>query len=149
MNISKINLNLGQKIAPKADETKNFSTNPFGVSFKGNVIQADVFEGATPNIAKKISNKGKLFASAIVGGINNFNNAFQSRMNAIVSFGKKIKTNVFSTFDKIVNTEISVDFNAFKTTLKNRIFPDSQFKVKNLVKRPVEELGTMLKAELA
>lgn len=143
MNISKINMNLGNKTNSNQEAQKTFSSNPFGVSFKGNVIQADVFQKAAPSVVNKISSKGKLFASAIVGNINNFNNALQSRMNAIVSFGKKIKSNVFDTFSKVANTEISVDFDAFANTIKGRFFPNSQYKVKNLAKMDVSSLKNM------
>lgn len=126
--------------ANKNAETRQLSTNPFGVSFKGNVIQADVFEGANKNnIAQNITEKGKLFASAVVSGINNFNESFKSRMNSVVSFGKKITTNVFDTIEKIGNTEISFDMNG----IKNKLFPDRQYSVKNLTNRPASELKDM------
>lgn len=148
MEITKVNLNIGKQSAQKTEATNNFSSNPFGVSFKGNVIQADVFEKATPNIAKKISAKSKIFTSAIVGNINNFNNSLKTRMNSISSFGQKIKTNIFDMIEKAKNTEISVDFNAFADTVKMKFFPDSQYKVKNLVKLPVTDLREMLHAAL-
>ena len=149
MEITKINFNVGQSQSKKSEQAAgSFSSNPFGVSFKGNVIQADVFEKAAPKLTNKLTEKGKLFASAIVGNVNNFNNSLKSRMNAIVSFGQKIKTNVVEAFDKAANTEISLDFEAFANTIKNRFFPDSQYKVKNLVKMPVSDLKNLWKAEM-
>lgn len=148
MEIKKINFTLAKPAAEKTEPKNNLISNPFGVSFKGNVIQADVFETSKPELMDKVSAKSKLFASAIVGGINNFNNAFKARMNSVVSFGQKIKNNVFETFDKITNTEISLDFNAFSTTLKDKLFPNSKYKVKNLVKLPVSDLQSMLLQEI-
>ena len=120
--------------------TRQLSTNPFGVSFKGNVIQADVFEGASKtNIAKNITERSKLFASAVVSGINNFNESFKARMNSMVSFGKKITTNVFDTIERIGNTEITFDMNA----IKNRLFPDRQYSVKHLTNQSTCDLRAM------
>lgn len=119
---------------------KQLATNPFGVSFKGNVIQADVFESKKQNTSTNVlAEKSKLFASAVVSGINNFNESFKSRMNSVVSFGKKVTTNVFDTLERIGNTEITIDMNG----IKNRLFPDRQYSVKNLTSKSVEELRSM------
>ena len=142
MQIGKISLHTTKaaKVAASNTMANQLATNPFGVSFKGNVIQADVFESASKsNIAQNITEKSKLFASAVVSGINNFNESFQSRMNSIVSFGKKVTTNVFDTIERIGNTEVSFDMNA----IKNRLFPDRQYSVKNLANKPTEELRDM------
>ncbi len=142
MEIGRISLHrtkAAENIAVKKQQvrTNNLSTNPFGVSFKGNVIQADVFETSNKTSATEmIAQKSKLFASAVVSGINNFNEAFKSRMNSIVSFGKKITTNVFDTIERIGNTEINLDMSG----LKDRLFADRQYSVKNLTNRPVNEL---------
>ena len=141
MQIGKISLHTtkaAQRTADRAQaQTNNLATNPFGVSFKGNVIQADVFESARKNLnANVIAEKGKLFASAVVSGINNFNESFKARMNSIVSFGKKVTTNVFDTIERIGNTEITFDM----TGIKNRLFPDRQYSVKNLATKSVDEL---------
>lgn len=148
MEITKINFNIGKQSASKAEASNTFSSNPFGVSFKGNVIQADVFEKASPNIVKQISSKSKIFTSAIVGNINNWNSSLKSRMNSITSFGQKIKSNIFDAIEKAKNTEISLDFDAFADTVKNKFFPNSQYKVKNLVKMPVSDLREMLRAAI-
>lgn len=149
MEVTKVDLKVGKQSVQKTEAASTFSSNPFGVSFKGSVIQADVFQKAAPNVADKISAKSKIFASAIVGNINNFNSSLKSRMNAVVSFGQKIKTNVFDAIEKAKNTEISLDFGAFKSTIMNKMFPDSQYKVKNLVKTPVSDLREMWLAEAA
>ena len=142
MQIGRISLHTTKAAKASAGNAmaNQLATNPFGVSFKGNVIQADVFESASKsNIAQNITEKSKLFASAVVSGINNFNESFKSRMNSMVSFGKKITTNVFDTIERIGNTEVSFDMNA----IKNRLFPDRQYSVKNLANKPTEELRDM------
>lgn len=144
MQIGKISLHTvksAQKTnAQKPAVTNKLTTNPFGVSFKGNVIQADVFEGIKKeSVRAGIAERSKLFASAVVSGINSFNQSFKSRMNAIVSFGRQVSRNVFDTIEKIGNTEITFDM----TGVKNRLFPDRQYSVKNLVNQPVNDLRTM------
>lgn len=120
--------------------SNKLSTNPFGVSFKGNVIQADVFQSAKSAAENPgIMQRGKLFASAVVSGINSFNDAFKSRMNAVVSFGKKITTDVFDTIERIGNTEITFDM----SSIANRLFPDRQYSVKNLSNKSVDELKSL------
>ncbi len=143
MEIGKISLHK-VNTSKNANETNNIqknqmATNPFGVSFKGNVIQADVFESSKQTIGKGFAEKSKLFASAVVSGINNFNEAFKSRMNSIVSFGKKITSNVFESIERIGNTEITFDMEG----IKNRLFPDRQFSVKQLTNKSVEELKNL------
>ena len=142
MQIGKIGFNTTKGInkPQQANEGAKLATNPFGVSFKGNVIQADVFENSNKkSLGENITEKSKLFASAVVSGINNFNESFKSRMNSVVSFGKKITTNVFDTLEKIGNTEITFDM----TGIKNKLFPDRQYSVKNLSTKPVTELKAM------
>ncbi len=142
MQIGKLSLHTAKTLqrneTQKSTQTNRLSTNPFGVSFKGNVIQADVFE-STNKTTNNIAEKSKLFASAVVSGINNFNESFKSRMNAIVSFGKKVTSNVFDKLEEIGNTEISFDMNG----IKNRLFPDREYSVKNLSNRSVDDLRTM------
>ena len=124
----------------KTVNNNKLSTNPFGVSFKGNVIQADVFESAKKAASNVgIEERGKLFASAVVSGINSFNEAFKSRINSIISFGKKVTTDFINTVERIGNTEISLDISG----ITNRLFPDRQYSIKNLSGKPVEELKTM------
>ncbi len=143
MQIGKISLHTtkaAQKTTNKST-TNKLSTNPFGVSFKGNVIQADVFESAKKS-TNGIAEKGKLFASAVVSGINNFNASFKARMNAIGAYCKKITTNIFDSIEDFGNTEISFDM----TGIKNRLFPDREYSVKNLTNKSVDELKTMWKS---
>ncbi len=139
MQISKIGLTT-KKTIQKNNTEKRLTTNPFGVSFKGNVIQADVFEtGNKTSITKNISEKSKLFASAVVSGINSFNESFKSRMNAIVSFGKKVASDTLETLERLGNTEVKINMDG----IKDKIFPDRKYEVKNLSKMPVEELRNM------
>lgn len=108
-------------------------TNPFGVNFKGNIIQADVFDKSEKSsisfkgaeIAAKVANKGKIWSSAMVGALNmNINEAMSKMLNPVKSFGRKVKenalnvkTNAIAMKDKavtackdFVNTSLKMDF---------------------------------------
>ena len=140
-------------------ETKH--SNPFGISFKGNVLQADVFSSSKPKteksegIIEKAANKTRAFKSAVVGGINNFNTELNTRfnngINKIVSFGKKIAHNTKEFWNKANETNIVWDFSGLTEGLKGfgKSKETDSYKVCNLVKRPVCELETMFKQELA
>ena len=152
------------KTAPKTKETK--LTNPFGISFKGNVLQADVFSSSKAKTTEKggvlnsISEKGRAFKSTIVGGINNFNTELKTRfnngINRIVSFGRKIGENTKAIWKKANETNLVFDVTGIGENIKNIATMDvkdifaagSTYSVKSLTKRPVGELESMLKCEL-
>jgi len=119
------------------------ATNPFGLTFKGMMVNMDVFESQaskaqnssaenkTGSVQDAFKKAGKLAAGAWVSTKASFGSMKQS----IISFGNKLKENTISTWEKLNNTNISF----------TGLFKDS---VSNLQKRPVSELETMLKAEL-
>lgn len=135
-------------------ERQEVHSNPFGINFKGNVLAADVFESSKAketNVTKtnpfeKITNKSKMVASAVVGSMNSFNEAFHSRINSIISFGRQIRDNISNSWEYAKNTEIKIDFKGMKDSIASRF--NNQYSINNLVKMPVEDLGTMLATEL-
>ena len=130
--------------ANKTDKTQNAEkaaqTNPFGITFKGTVIQMDVFEktenstkAISPSLKERLQNTGKLLASAWVGTINKFSSF---KTNAI-AFGNKLKDNTIAfgkKLQEIGNTK--VEFDVFK------------YNVSRLQNQPVSELKSMLSNEL-
>ena len=130
--------------AEKANKIKENATqtNPFGITFKGKLVAADVFtsskkteEQANVNPFKeKMESTSKLLASAWAGTINKFSSI---KTNAI-AFGNKLKDNTIAFAKKVQeigNTEVKFE-NPFKYT------------VGNLQKQSVGDLRTMLTAEL-
>ena len=124
----------------KLQETKS-STNPFGITFKGTVIQMDVFDKAekvdstqkTNAFKEKLQNTGKLLASAWVGTINKFSSL---KTNAI-AFGNKLKDTTVAYAKKAYEiANAPIEFNVFK------------YNVSNLQNKPVDELRSMLASEL-
>lgn len=130
--------------ANKTDKTQKVEqkaqTNPFGITFKGTVIQMDVFEktqkadkAVSPSLKERLQNTGKLLASAWVGTINKFSSF---KTNAI-AFGNRLKDNTIAfgkKLQEIGNTPI--EFDVFK------------YNVSKLQKQPVSELKSLLANEL-
>ena len=155
ISINKNGLGIFKGIGKKEATQKNsLSTNPFGISFKGNVIQADVFEAAKTasnkiRINEKIANGGRVLKSAIVGGINSFSNAVKERANSIIAFGRRTKERISSAIDFANSYDVGEGIkNAFRS-ISNRITAGNEYSVKNLTKKPVSELESMLRSELA
>ena len=125
-------------------ETKNdgvAQTNPFGITFRGTVIQMDVFEKTdktdtttmSPSLKERLNNTGKLLASAWVGTINKIS----SLKTNVIAFGNNLKTSTIEFAKKVQEIgSKEVDFDIFK------------YNVSRLQNQPVDELKTMLSAEL-
>ena len=152
---------------PTQQNNEQKHSNPFGLSFKGNVLQADVFSSSKAKategtgIGEKIAQKGRAVKSAIVGGINNFNAELKTRfnngINRIVSFGRKLGDNTKKAWRKATETSYTIDFSGFSESFNGWANMDivdfikgkgHEYSVKTLVKRPVSELRTMLQNEL-
>ncbi len=128
------------------------STNPFGINFKGNVIQADVFEttksSPLANFREKLANRGKIFKSSMVSGVNSFNNALKSRVDSVVNFGRKIRENVSDFWNKANNINVGSELKNTFSSIYDRFKVGNEYSVKNLTKRPVNDLEAMLREEL-
>lgn len=101
--ISKIDLNLGQKIVNPFKTTRSSaSTNPFKYSnFEGNTLQfADVFEGFEP---QKIS-KLKMITSSVIGSMTKLSNSITE---PIVHFVNRIVGGISHAWDYAKNTNVT------------------------------------------
>lgn len=135
-------------------ERQEAHSNPFGINFKGNVLAADVFESSKAkeinangtNPFEKISSKSKMVASAVVGSMNSFNEAFRSRINSVISFGKQIKENLANSWEYAKNTEIKLDFKGLAESVSSMF--NNQYSVNNLLKQPVDDIGALFASEL-
>lgn len=149
MKISKTNFTMFRPMSK--EERQEVHSNPFGINFKGNVFTSDVFESSKAkettnshaNPFTQLTNKSKMVASAVVGGMNSFNEAFRSRINAVISFGRKVNDTITSSWEKAKNTEITLDFRSLVDSISSKF--NNQYSVNNLLKQPVDDLSTMLK----
>ena len=155
MKISQTNFSIFKPMSK--EERQEVHSNPFGINFKGNVLTSDVFESTkakeTTNSSNpfdsftKLTNKSKMVASAFVGGMNSFNEAFRSRINSIISFGRQIKDNIANSWEYAKNTEIKLDFKGLTESIASKF--NNQYSVNNLLKQPVDDIGAMFATELA
>lgn len=137
------------------EERQEVHSNPFGINFKGNVLTSDVFESSKAKETNsssnpfeqftKMTNKSKMVASAVVGSMNSFNDAFRSRINSIISFGRQVKENIANSWEKAKNTEITFDFRSLADSIASKF--NNQYSVNNLLKQPVDDLGVMFRNE--
>ncbi len=126
---------------------QSHASNPFGISFKGNVIQADVFQTSAQETSS-VKERGKMFMSAVVGNISAFNNSIKERLNSAVSFGRRVRDNVSTWWEQAKNTEISFDLSELSRFVSEK-FNNNPYGVNNLLKRPANELEELFRAELA
>lgn len=154
------------KTASKNTEDSCNQTNPFGVNFKGNIISADVFETAQKtNLVSNWSEKirSKMASSAIVGSIGDMSAAISSRLDSVVSFGRRMKENagkmrenaaeMFGNLsDKLSDKKISLKVGGSESFFQINLHDYSAYKVKNLLgKEPeldIEPLFANLNAEM-
>lgn len=141
MEIKSISNKIFRTSSNKVENNSNHS-NPFGVSFKGNIINADVFEEKTSNLTEN-QNKGKMLVSTLVGSINAIHSSIGRRLNSVVSFGKRIKETTNNLWDKANNINMA-DF----LTSKMPAFSGT-YSVKRLQGRPIEELKGLFIEKLA
>jgi len=149
--------NISKKIfrtTPSKVENSSNHTNPFGVNFKGNMINADVFEpafcGVKETIAQKASKKGRMWASAIVGSMNSVNESISRRMNSVVDFGNRIKTNVSDLWNQANVKEFSPmqDMKNIINNMKERISERSTYSRTNLLNRVIPDLDAMFQDQI-
>lgn len=149
MEIKSISQKIFRTSPNRINNSDSAHSNPFGVNFKGNIISADVFEttAAKTGLAEKVSNRGKMVVSAIVGSINDVNQAICKRLDSVVGMGRKIRENVELGVSNVRENMSKAwgyinSTNLFVTMgLKNN---DVLYKPKNLDKMSLDERRTLL-----
>lgn len=125
-------------------ENRSNHTNPFGVSFKGNIINADVFEEKKSDLTAN-QNRGKMLVSTLVGSINAINSSISNRFNSVVNFGRRLREQT----QNLWNQANSFDMTTFMGNISDKIALGGTYSVNRLQKRPVSELEGILKERLA
>lgn len=168
LSINNISKNFFKPAQSTHQKVESNQTNPFGVSFKGNVLTADVFEtkknskisftGASANLISKAANKSRMLSSAVVGSINNFGSAIGTRLNTIVNHGRRMGEKVSNLWKQAQSIEININPKAIIegteeliASAKNSIKSKLQLLNDNNPMRglPVEDLSARLEAKLA
>lgn len=165
LSINNVSKNFFKTTQAKSQKVENNQTNPFGVSFKGNVLTADVFDtkknsrisftGAGTNLISRISEKSKMLRAAALS----VNNVIGTRLNTIVNHGRKMGERVSNLWKQAQSIEININPKAIiegseeliinaKNSIKSswRSLTDNN---NNLRALPVDDLATRLEAKLA
>lgn len=123
------------------EKTVQNHSNPFGVSFKGNIISADVFESTEKKVSfgQNLTNRSRMALNAMVGSINSFSEGISSRFNSIVSFGARIKENARNAIRFLNESKIVMNIGNNQPLLALDL-PTNPYRVENLLKRDVLEL---------
>lgn len=142
---------ISQKIFRTAPgKIESNQTNPFGVNFKGNIINADVFQPVKINLVEKAANKSKMLTSAIVGSINDVNQAIKSRLDSVMAVGRRIKEKSVAAWKFLNEAKLSINFSERVENSIKFIWPNQQYRVENLMElSPKNELRDMLKLAIA
>lgn len=132
-------------------------TNPFGVNFQGQMIKADVFEteaksnvvaNAVGNLAGRVSNRGKMLVSAIVGSMGDVTAGISTRLDKVVDFGNRMKNGAANLWKQMNETKIEIKIGSPESLLKMRMIGGDYitYSPKNLGRSDVrEKLKGMLK----
>lgn len=138
MEIKSISQKIFRTSSNKTENNSN-QTNPFGVSFKGNIINADVFE---ENNSNEKQNKGKMIVSTLVGSINSASEAMSRRLNSVISFGMRVKETTTQLWDRA-----NINMTEFLTSRVPSF--TGTYSVNNLRKRDISELRSLFEEKLA
>lgn len=139
-------INVFKQSSKKIDQcdsqaAKSNHTNPFGVNFKGNIINADVFETKSESRSEASTNRVNKFVDAIrVGSMNAFS-SISNRLNSVVSFGRRIKSDVANLWQQANNIEITLgvpSFTGWSESLREKF--NNPYSVDNLMKRDTSDL---------
>lgn len=144
MEIKSISAKLFRTNVKKSENQSNQAsnhTNPFGVSFKGNIINADVFEEKKSDLTEK-QNRGKMLVSTLVGSINAINANISGRFNSVVNFCGRVKDSTVEAWQKARSIDVG-------KVMADKIAFGGNYSVNNLQKRPVSELEAMLQERIA
>ena len=130
------NLRKETKIGTNADKV---NTNPFGITFKGTILQMDVFESAKKIAPKtnifqdKIKDISKLTASAWTATLNKVDN-FKTTVREFANSVKEGATTCLTRISDTLNQDINFDYFTYN--------------VSRLRKKPIGELENMFRTEL-
>jgi hypothetical protein len=116
-----------------------FSSNPFGISFKGKVQTSDLFVKSTSEGTKStILEKGKMAVSAAVASLVEIKNTLAQKFEPVITFAKQTAEHITNLANKIGDFKVeSISLTAFKKEVKT---PPLSRAAQKLVTKPVSEL---------
>ncbi|MDD3419974.1 MAG: hypothetical protein PHE78_05170 [Candidatus Gastranaerophilales bacterium] len=119
-----------------------FTSNPFGISFKGKTHNGDLFVKSKADVLKQsIAQKGKMAASAVIGSLVEIKNTFKAKIQPVIDFAKQTKAQISKIADTVSNFKAS-DLK-ISNLIKDDPYPTLSKQAKKLVIKPVDELESM------
>lgn len=135
--------------AQNCEKTQSNHTNPFGVNFKGNMINADVFQVSGANkiaeAAGKISSKlnlSKLRDAMNIGSINSY---LSKRLDPVMNLGRKIKNSAVTTWNNINETMLKLGVGKGEDNKFKILIEFNQYGKESLKKKPLGEVEDIYK----
>jgi len=153
LGINDKGLGVFRRIANTTPKVKENQQNPFAVSFGSKVLTRDVFELSNPvkkGVKELLNDNVKSYQKNVTEFINNSKAFIAKKAAPVVDFAKTVKNQVTEAWNKLNSIEIK------KPNLKEmfaHLKPESENKgiakeVLELMKKPVNELEAMFKAEI-
>ena len=138
-------------------ENSGAQTNPFGVSFKGNIITADVFDTTSKskvsfgaNLAQRAVSRSKMAVSAAIGSMNSMGKSLRefARVDSIINLGRKVRENVAGALNYLntnnLKMELEMRFAIVKRETKGlfrtNLFSGGTEETQNLKELDVDQL---------
>lgn len=118
-----------------------FSSNPFGLSFKGKIQGGDLFIKSSEGLKINIVQKGKLAVSAAVASLVEIKNTFTQKFEPVVNFARQTKAQISKIADTINNFEL--DKFKISALIKENPHLGISREARELVSKPVDELEKM------
>lgn len=123
----------------------NTHHNPFGISFKGKVLECDVFESSKA-VKPAFEGFGKVFASALVGCMHTVKNINRELFGPAIEFVRNINQKVSTIWTKLNETDVRSILPVFNKNVQKELISESR--VDELTQLPVETLADMLNTAL-
>ena len=146
MDNLKISGKLGIKKQLKASKNEKiiengnpFSSNPFGISFKGKVLTGDLFtKSSLAERSTTILEKSKLAVSAAVASLVEIKNTWAQKLEPVINFVKQTNQHITTLAEKI--NAFKVENISLTTAFKKDKAPQLSRGAQKLVTKPVSEL---------
>ncbi len=129
----------------KKIENNPFSSNPFGISFKGKVQTSDLFvNSASEGTRNTIVQKGKMAVSAAVASLVEIKNTLAQKFEPVITFAKQTAEHITNLANKINDFKVeNISLTAFK---KETAAPTLSRGAQKLITKPVSELEILWKS---
>lgn len=151
MENMKINGGLGiiKRITASKNDKKitnnTFSSNPFGIAFKGKIQTSDLFvKSSSEGTKTTILQKGKMAVSAAVASLVEIKNTWAQKLEPVITFAKQTAEHITNLANKINDFKVeNISLKAFKKETKTPNISRAAQKLLNEHKDDVHGLAAL------